>query len=37
MKWTLTIAAALAGLLLGGGAQAADHQVQMLNKDRQIA
>lgn len=32
MKWTLTIAAALAGLLLGGGAQAADHQVQMLNK-----
>ncbi len=32
MKWTLTIAAALAGLLLAGGAQAADHQVQMLNK-----
>ncbi|MBB6013804.1 pseudoazurin [Aquamicrobium lusatiense] len=32
MKWTLTIAAALAGMLLGGGAQAADHQVQMLNK-----
>lgn len=32
MKRTLTIAMALAGLIMGGGAHAADHQVQMLNK-----
>lgn len=32
MKRTLMIAAVIAGSLLGGGAQAADHQVQMLNK-----
>lgn len=32
MKITTTIAAALAGLLLSGAAQAADHQVKMLNK-----
>lgn len=32
MKRAFTIAAALAGLLLAGVAQAADHQVQMLNK-----
>lgn len=32
MKRTFTIAAALAGLLLAGAAQAADHQIQMLNK-----
>jgi len=32
MRQAFTIAAALAGLLLTGAAQAADHQVQMLNK-----
>ena len=32
MSYRTTIAAALAGLLLAGAAQAADHQVQMLNK-----
>lgn len=32
MKRIFTIAATLAGLLLAGTAQAADHQVQMLNK-----
>lgn len=32
MRHGLTIAATLAGLLLAGVAQAADHQVQMLNK-----
>jgi len=32
MKRIVTVAAALAGLLLAGAAQAADHQVQMLNK-----
>ena len=32
MKHTITIAAALAALLLTGAAHAADHQVQMLNK-----
>ena len=32
MKRTITIAAAFAALLLAGNAQAADHQVQMLNK-----
>ncbi len=32
MRYTFAIAAAFAGLLLSGAAQAADHQVQMLNK-----
>jgi pseudoazurin len=32
MKRTITIAAAFATFLLAGAAQAADHQVQMLNK-----
>ena len=32
MRQVFTIAAALAGLLLASAAQAADHQVQMLNK-----
>lgn len=32
MRHVFTIAAALAGLLLASAAQAADHQVQMLNK-----
>ena len=32
MRRAITIAAALAGLLLASAAQAADHQVQMLNK-----
>jgi len=32
MKRILAVAAALAALALAGGAQAADHQVQMLNK-----
>jgi pseudoazurin len=32
MKRTIAIAAALAAMMLAGGAEAADHQVQMLNK-----
>lgn len=32
MRRTIAIAAAFAGLMLAGAAQAADHQVQMLNK-----
>ena len=32
MKRTITVAAAFAAFLLAGAAQAADHQVQMLNK-----
>lgn len=32
MRYTLSMAAAAAALLLAGAAQAADHQVQMLNK-----
>ncbi|TPN51489.1 pseudoazurin [Mesorhizobium sp. B1-1-7] len=32
MKYAIAIAAALAGSALAGAAQAADHQVQMLNK-----
>ncbi|WP_011578727.1 MULTISPECIES: pseudoazurin [Chelativorans] len=32
MRFKIAIAAAFAGLLLAGAAQAADHQVQMLNK-----